>query len=54
MRILKIAGLILFGLIMLKILFFGLGILHLAFVAIKLAILIGLIYLIAKALGFGK
>jgi hypothetical protein len=54
MKILKVIGLILISLIVLKILFFGLGILHLAFVAIKLAILLGLIYIIAKALGFWK
>ena len=48
MKILKIAGLTLVGLMMLKVLFFGLGIIHLAFVAIKLAILVGIIYVIAK------
>lgn len=54
MKILKIAGVTLLGLMMLKVLFFGLGIIHLAFVAIKLSILIGIIYLIAKALGIWK
>ena len=54
MKALKLVGLVLIGLVMMKVLFFGLGLLGLVFWAIKIALFAGIIYLIAKTLGFGK
>ncbi len=54
MKILKTAGLILLGLFLLKLFFFGLGLVHLAFFVVKMAVIVAIIALVAKALGLWK